>query len=145
MKKYKLGIVLGIISIITSLLFTGVPVAFSNLPLINIIVFILGLLGLIAMYLKAEDKHLLIYIISYLVITFTLTAIIETSDIEYTLLLLGWLPGLIIGIVGLLRSIKNKEIYNIKIAKILCIIGMALSVINLVGGLITYKGFLIVL
>jgi hypothetical protein len=95
------------------------------------------------MALKAEDNNLLICTISYLVITFALTSIIESSDREYTKLLLGWLPGLIIGIVGLLRSNKNKDIYNIKIAKILNIIGIALSVINLIGGLITYKGFVI--
>ncbi len=143
MKKYKLGIILGILSIITSLLIVGIPVSLKGLPLINLVVIIICLIGLVIMALKAEDNNLLICTISYLVITFALTSIIESSDREYTKLLLGWLPGLIIGIVGLLRSNKNKDIYNIKIAKILNIIGIALSVINLIGGLITYKGFVI--
>lgn len=144
MKKYKIGIVLGIISIITSILFVGVPSSLKGLSLLNIIIFSLGLLLIIIIsLLKVEDKYLLIYIISYLVIEFNLTAIIESSAKDYTLLLLGWLPGLVISIIGLLKGNQNKKIYNIKTSKILNIIGLVLSIINLIGGLVINKGIII--
>ena len=144
MKKYKTGIILGIISIITSLFIVGIPISLKGLPLINMIVLILGLIGLLLMSLKAEDKYLLIYTTSYLVITLTLTIIIEQSEKEFILLLLGWLPSLAVALTGLVKSNQNKDIYNIKLAKILSIIGIALSLINLIGGLIVYKGFFII-
>lgn len=144
MKKYKTGIILGIISIITSLFIVGIPISLNGLPLINMIVLILGLIGLLLMSLKAEDKYLLIYTTSYLVITLTLTIIIEQSEKEYILLLLGWLPSLAVALTGLVKSNQNKDIYNIKLAKILSIIGIALSLINLISGLIVYKGFVII-
>lgn len=144
MKKYKTGIILGIISIITSLFIVGIPISLKGLPLINMIVLILALIGLLLMSLKAEDKYLLIYTTSYLVITLTLTIIIEQSEKEFILLLLGWLPSLAVALTGLVKSNQNKDIYNIKLAKILSIIGIALSLINLIGGLIVYKGFVII-
>ena len=76
--NYKLGIILGIISIICSLLICG---------------------------------------INYLVI--------------------GWIIGLIIGIIGIYMSNKNKNNYNIKLSNILCIIGIIFSLLNFIMGIIT--------
>lgn len=76
MKKYKLGIILGIISIITTCTIVGVPVG---------------------------DKKLAI----------------------------GFLPGMILSITGLIFTKKNNEKYKIKLSLILNIIALILSIISL--------------
>ena len=77
-KNYVLGIVLGILSIICSLLFCGIK-------------------GLI----------------------------------------LGWIIGFTIGVFGIYINSRNKNKYKVKIANILCIIGVVLSILNLIFGIIS--------
>ena len=78
MKKYRVGIVLGIIAIVLSLLMCGI-----------------------------NGK------------------------------VLGWLFGFTVGLIGLIITIINKKKFNIKTSLILNIIGIVLSILNLIIGLIT--------
>lgn len=80
MKKYKLGIILGIVSIIFSFTICGI-----------------------------DGK------------------------------VLGWLFGFTVGLIGLILSIVNKDKYNIKLSMVLNIIGIVLSILNLIFGLITIR------
>lgn len=80
MKKYKLGIILGIVSIIFSFTICGI-----------------------------DGK------------------------------VLGWLFGFTVGLIGLILSIVNKDKYNTKLSKVLNIIGIVLSILNLIFGLITIR------
>jgi len=52
---------------------------------------------------------------------------------------LGWLFGFIVGLVGLVLSMVKKDKYNIKLPVILNIIGIVLSILNLILGLITIR------
>lgn len=80
MKKYKLGIILGIVSIILSFTICGI-----------------------------DGK------------------------------VLGWLFGFTVGLMGLVLSIISKNKYTIKVSLILNIIGIVLSILNLIFGLITIR------
>lgn len=76
MKNYKVGIILGIISIISTCMIVGVPVG---------------------------DKKIAI----------------------------GFLPGMILSITGLILTKRCKEKYKIKVSLILNVIGLVLSIISL--------------
>ena len=76
MKNYKVGIILGIISIISTCTIVGVPIG---------------------------DKKIAI----------------------------GFLPGMILGMTGLILTKKVKENYKIKTSLILNVIGLVLSIISL--------------
>ena len=52
-------------------------------------------------------------------------------------LVLGWIIGLSIGLIGIYLNNKNKTNYKVKISNILCIIGIVFSILNLILGLIT--------
>ena len=49
-------------------------------------------------------------------------------------LVIGWVIGFMFGIIGLLMDNKNKKEY--KLGKILCLMGVILSLLNLILGLI---------
>ena len=52
---------------------------------------------------------------------------------------LGWLFGFTVGIIGLTLSIVRKDNYNIKVSLILNIVGIVLSILNLIFGLISIR------
>ena len=141
--KYKYGIIMGILSILTALLLTGVPIGSSTIELINIAIFLLGLLVMLIISLKLKkDKVSLIYTLSYLVIVFILTSIIESKYNDFQLYAIGWLPGFVISIIGLIRSKAIEKTYDNKIGMVLNIIGLVLSIISLIL-IIPNGGFII--
>lgn len=87
MKNYKIGIILGIISIISSLLIVGVPIG---------------------------DKKLAI----------------------------GFLPGMIISITGLILTKKSSEKYKTRVSTIINVIGLIVSIMSLLF-VIPNGGFII--
>ncbi len=88
MKNYKIGIILGIIAIVSTLLIVGVPIG---------------------------DK---VYAI-------------------------GFLPGMIISIIGLVLIHKNKEKYSIVASYVLNILALILSILSLSSALVINHGFII--
>ena len=86
MKNYKVGIILGTLSIISTLLIVRVPIG---------------------------DKMVAI----------------------------GFLPGMVLSIVGIILTKSNKEKYKIKVSLILNTIAIILSVISLISGIV--KGFIV--
>jgi len=86
MKNYKVGIILGILSIISTLLIVRVPIG---------------------------DKMVAI----------------------------GFLPGMVLSIVGIILTKSNKEKYKLKVSLIINIIAIILSVISLILGIV--NGFIV--
>ena len=143
LKSYKFGIVMGILAIIVSLLITGVPIGSSPIELVNIAIYLLGVIVMLIISLKKKnDKISLIYTLIYLVTTIVLIAIIESNYDDFKLYAIGWIPGFVISTIGLLRTKDNKKNYNIKVSMILNIIGLILSLISLIL-VIPNGGFLI--
>lgn len=145
LKNYKFGIIIGILSIITSLLITGVPIGPSPIELINIAIYILGIIPIIVLAIKKKnDKLTLIALLLYLAIIFSLTIIIEKNYSDFKLYAIGWIPGFIMSLIGLLRSKDVKKTYNIRACMALSIIGLIISIISLIlvipnGGFILGK------
>lgn len=132
MKNYKDGIILGIISIVSSLLFTGFPVGSNPIEIFTLMFYIVGLLLLVySGIIKKNSKKTLITTIVYLITLLTLVMIIETKLKGFTLLAIGCIPGLVIGIIGIILTKNNKEKYKTKASIILNIIGLVLSLISL--------------
>lgn len=143
MKNYQKGILLGLFAIISCLVFVGIPFGTNILEIISECVYILGLVGILYLGLfKKSDKALLIYTPIYLLITFILVFLVESTYKNYTLVVLGFLPSLIISIVGIKRSIDNKENYKTTISLIVNIIALILSIISMLA-IIPNGGFII--
>ena len=139
MKNNKNEVFLGILSIISSLLFTGIPIG-KNLPeIITIIVYIIGLLLIIYFGLiKRNSKSTMIVSVLYLLILLVMVTTIETKYKDFTLLAIGCIPGLLISTGGLIITKRNKT----KVGLILNIIGFVLSIISLLM-IIPNGGFII--
>ena len=124
---------MGILSILASLLIVGIPIGSSVLEIINIIIYILGLLIIIYFGLiKKNDKCLIIFSVIYLVILMTLVGIIEVNYTSYNLIAIGFIIGLLLSIVGLVNSNKNKNKYKIRISVIVNVIGLIISFLSFV-------------
>lgn len=143
--KYKYGITMGILSIITTILITGVPVGTSLIEIINISVYLLGIIVMLILSLKKKnDKVSLIYTLIYLAISIALIMMIETKYNDFKLYAIGWIPGFAISIIGLIRSKDVKKTYDNKLSMILNVIGLVLSIISLIlvipnGGFVISK------
>lgn len=139
MKSNKNEIVLGILSIISSLLFTGIPIGKNLIEVITIIVYLIGLLLIIYFGLiKRNSKSTMIVSIIYLLILLIMVVIIETKYKDFTLLAIGCIPGLLISTSGLIITKRNKT----KVSILLNIIGLVLSIISLLM-IIPNGGFII--
>lgn len=145
MKKYKLGIIMGIISIVSSLLFAGIPVGREKLQIAYFVLFLLlNFIILVFGLFAKKDKTVIFISIISVVLIFLSTLYIETNQDSLTkMVVLGWLVSLSLGTVGLYRTINNKKDYSYKLALYLCIIGLLFSIVNLILGLVTNGGFVI--
>lgn len=143
MKKYKYGIILGITSMISSILFVGMPIGNNLLEIISIAIYIIGLLLILYFgIIKKKDKITIISAIIYIVILFTLIAIIELNYENFTSLAVGFVPGLIISIVGIIMTKNNNKEYKTKISLILNCIGLIISIISMLMAIIN-SGFIL--
>lgn len=145
MKKYKLGITMGILSIISSLLFAGIPVGRENLQIAYFILFLLLNFTILVfgLFAKKDKTVIIISIISVVLILLSTLYIENNPDVLTNMVVLGWLVSLSLGTVGLYRTINNRGNYVIRIAMVLCLTGIALSIASLVMGLVTNGGFVI--
>lgn len=67
----------------------------------------------------------------YLAILFALVIFVETRYENYTLVAIGFLPGAVMSMIGLLRTRSSRDRYKTKADLILNGIGLALSLANL--------------
>ncbi|MBO6230125.1 MAG: hypothetical protein J6O50_06120 [Ruminiclostridium sp.] len=132
MKTYIKGIIIGIISILSSLLIVGIPIGTSPVEIVEIVILILGIVILLFMTLKTNnDTVLLAATATYVLTVFILTMIIELSHTDITVLAIGFIPGAAVGTVGLIRTIKNKSDHKITASLIINIIGIVASICSL--------------
>ena len=142
MKNYKNGMILGILSILCSLIFVGIPIGNNILEIINIIIYLTGLLLILFFSIvKKNDKIILITTIIYISLLTLFTILIELNNNYLFLIAIGFIPGLIISISGLIISKNNKQKYNPKISTIINSIGLLLSIISLLMAI--NNGFII--
>ena len=128
MKNNKNGIILGIISILSSLLFTGMPIGKNLFEIVAIMLYVTGLLLIIYFgFLKRNSKNTIITSIVYLIILFILVVFIEMQYKDFIILAIGFIPGLLISISGLILTKDNKT----KVSLVLNVIGLILSIISL--------------
>ena len=144
MKKYKTGILLGIISIISSLLLNGIPVGRATTLLIYFICFLaLNFILLIIGLLIKNDKILNAFVICESIVIYLSTFWIEYSRSDYKIVVLGWLFSFLLSSVGIYKTLTNKKDYNYRLSLTLCIIGLVLSIANLILGLTVNGGFVV--
>lgn len=143
MKNYKDGIILGVLAIISTLLFTGIPAGTNILEIITLVIFILGTLLIVFLgIIKKNSKSTVMSSIVYLIILFFIVLVVESQYKDATILAIGFIPGLVLSTTGLILSISNKNNYKTKASKILNIIGIVLSIISLLM-VIPNGGFII--
>ena len=111
MKNYRVGIILGIISILCALTFVGIPVGFNNIvEIICTVFFALGLLTILCMgFAVKNEKISVIASAAYVVILFVLVAVVELNYNDFTLLAIGFVPGLLISGMGVIKTVKVKS------------------------------------
>ena len=132
MKNYKDGIILGVISILSSSLFVGMPVGKNLIEIVTTIFYVIGLLLIIYFGLiKRSSKRTIITSIVYLIILFLLVAFVEMQYKDFIILAVGFVPGLLISISGLVLTKNNKTKYKTKVSLVLNIIGLIISIISL--------------
>ena len=132
MKNYKDGIILGVISILSSSLFVGIPVGKNLIEIVTTIFYVIGLLLIIYFGLiKRSSKRTIITSIVYLIILFLLVAFVEMQYKDFIILAVGFVPGLLISISGLILTKNNKTKYKTKVSLVLNIIGLIISIISL--------------
>ena len=132
MKNNKDGIILGIISILSSLLFVGMPIGKNLFEIVTTIFYFIGLLLIIYFgFIKRNSKNTIITSIVYLIILFILVIFIKMQYKDFITLAIGFIPGLLISISGLILTKNNKAQYKTKVSLVLNIIGLILSIISL--------------
>ena len=134
---------MGVLSILASLLIVVIPIGSSIIEIINIIVYILGLIFIIYWGLIRENKYLGLFCIIYLVILLILIGIIEMYYSNYDIVFVGFIIGLLLSIVGIVDSIRNRNKYKIKLIIIINIIAGIVSLISF-GMILFYNNSFII-
>lgn len=144
MKNYRVGIILGIISILCALTFVGIPVGFNNIvEIICTVFFALGLLAILCMgFAVKNEKISVIASAAYVVILFVLVAVVELNYNDFTLLAIGFVPGLLISGMGVIKTVKVKSDKKTTASLVLNIIGLV-SAIASAALVISNGGFII--
>ncbi len=139
MKHYRVGIILGVVSILCSLLFVGIPVGFNNIiEIITAIFFAAGLVIIACLgFVAKNDKVTAISSVIYAVILFVLVTAVELNCEGYILLAIGFAPGLVISITGIVKTAQVKSENKIKASFIFNIAGLVLSVANFMLALLS--------
>ena len=110
MKNKAFLIVTGIISILSSLTMNGLPVGTNILEIIYEAAALLGLAAVFyAGFIKQNDKMLMILSIAYTVVLFGATMLIEMFLKDFVLVGIGFLPGLVMSLAGLVRNHRTNR------------------------------------
>ena len=144
MKKYKNGIIIGLLSILSSLIVVGIPIGSSILEIINIIIYIIGLLTIIYFgFIKKNDKYLLVFSFIYLILLTIFTSIIELNNDSYNVMAIGFIIGLLLSIIGIINSNRNKDGYNVSLSIGINIIALIISLLSFLMIFINGEGIII--
>ena len=107
-KAFLPGIIMGIISCVTGMIFVGIPLNMSILSIVNLVVFFFG--AMITLYLGAvrgKYKSAVYAALAGAIISFILTYLMERSgEGGYSMLHIGFIYGLIVAITGLISCIR---------------------------------------
>ena len=142
MKTYMQGIVLGILSILSSIMMSGIPFGSGIIEIANAVVLVIGVFAVIFLgIIKKKYTAALIVSVIYLVILFLLTMIIELNLSGFTIVGLGFVPGLAVSITGLVTSMQRKGEKKIIAGIILNALGILVSIASL--GMSVMNGFII--
>ena len=124
MENRRFLIITGILAIIIPILFFAIPFGTDPLQIINLAIFIFGLIAVPTVtFIKKSDKLFMISALIYIAILVSFTTIVEHKISDNTFVAIGFLPGLIISLTGLIRTRQTNK------SKASCIInGIALLV-----------------
>ena len=138
MKVYKQSILLGILSILSGLLIVGVPVGTEIIEIVNTAVLAIGALAIILLGVF-KKKYTIAAIVSaiYTVAVFAMTAMIEANMQDFSILAIGFVPGLTMAATGMITSIQQKGEKKILIGMIITLIGMFINLASGVMALIS--------
>ena len=141
MKPYLEGIILGGLSVISGLLFVGIPFGTSLIEIANVAVLVIGAITvlILGIFLKKYTSAVITSAI-YMGLLFALTLFIETQMSGSTIVYAGFLPGLSIAVTGLVTSIKMNGYQKILAGVILSVIGILVNIASLVMALM--NGFI---
>lgn len=142
MKIYVQGIVFGILSLLSALLINGIPFGSGIIEIANTIVLVIGAITVIlcGIFKKKYTAALIISAV-YLIFSFILTMIIELNMSGFTLVGIGFVPGLSVAITGLVTSMQLKGEKKILAGIILNSLGILFGLASLVLSVI--NGFII--
>lgn len=143
MKNYRVGMILGIVSVLCSLIFVGIPIGSDNIiEIINTVFFAVGLVVILCLgFAVKNDKATAIASVMYAVILFVLVLVVELNYKDFILLEIGFVPGLLMSIMGIIKTVKVKSENKTKAGLIFNITGLVLSIASFLlavmdGGLI---------
>jgi hypothetical protein len=133
MKTYVQGIIFGIMSILSGLLFTGIPFGTEMIEIVNVAVLVIGVFAvlIIGIFLKKYTAALTTSAV-YMVVSFALMMFIETQMSGFTVVHAGFLPGLSMAITGLVTSMQLKGNRKILAGMILSVVGILINAASLV-------------
>lgn len=123
MENRKYLITTGILGIAFTLAVTALPFGTGILQIINLGVFFLGIVAVaLIAFLKKSDKLFMISSLIYAALVFCLTTVVEETTAVDFYVAIGFIPCLVIGICGIIRTrltCKSKASYIINALAVL--------------------------
>lgn len=140
MKVYKYGIIMGLVSIVSTFFLVGIPSG-TQAPILvaNAAVFAAGIISVLMLgpVMKKYASACVISILYVLALTL-LSSYIELYTKGYAVYKVGFIPGLVIAFAGIVTSLQNRGRSKIAVSMFICIIAFLLStgsaVITLMAG-----------
>ena len=142
MKTYIQGILFGILSVLSSLMMSGIPFGTEIIEIANAIVLLIGVVAVIILgVFKKKYTSAIIVSVIYLAVLFLLTMMIELNMIGFVLVGVGFMPGLSLALTGLITSLQRKGEKKILAGIVLNALGILVSIASL--ALSVMNGFII--
>ena len=142
MKTYIQGILFGILSVLSSLMMSGIPFGTEIIEIANAIVLLIGVVAVIILgVFKKKYTSAIIVSVIYLAVLFLLTMMIELNMIGFVLVGVGFMPGLSLALTGLITSLQRKGEKKILAGIVLNALGILVSIVSL--ALSVMNGFII--
>ena len=142
MKVYIQGIIFGILSVISGLMMSGIPLGSEMIEIANLFILVIGVFAVffVGVFKKKYNVAAIVSAI-YLGALFSLTMIIETNMSGFAIAGIGFVPGLSLAVTGLITSIQQKGNRKIRTGIIFNSIGMLINIASLV--LAVMNGFVV--
>ena len=142
MKTYIQGLLFGILSVLSSLMMSGLPFGTEIIEIANAIVLLIGVVAVIILgVFKKKYTSAIIVSVIYLAVLFLLTMMIELNMIGFVLVGVGFMPGLSLALTGLITSLQRKGEKKILAGIVLNALGILVSIASL--ALSVMNGFIV--